>query len=214
MLIFGALLFQSASAQRAQLEDRVFEALDGLVNDIDRDFDSHITILNTLATSRALTNADWPAFYDQAEAALQGRAYLILVDANGRQVLNTYVPYGQQPAMTGDPETVRRIVQTKAPVVSNLFVSLVAKKLVFNVSIPILQDGQVRYVMSLGLLPDDLLALLRSQELGSDWVTLIWDANGVILARSRGQRALCWHAASAAHARTGSACCSQNNESG
>ena len=103
----------------------------------------------------------------------------------GRQLVNTYVPYGQQPAMTGDPETLRRILQTKAPVVSNLFTSLVVKKPVFNVSIPILQGDQVRYVMSLGLLPDDLVALLKSQKLGSEWVTLIWDANGVILARSR-----------------------------
>ena len=124
-------------------------------------------------------------FYDQAKAGLQGRAYLVLIDAKGRQLVNTYVPYGKQPAITGDRETLRRILQTKAPVVSNLFVSLVVKKAVFNVSIPILQDGQVRYVMSLGLLPDDLVALLKSQKLGSEWVTLIWDANGIILARSQ-----------------------------
>jgi PAS domain S-box-containing protein len=87
--------------------------------------------------------------------------------------------------MTGDPETLHRILQTKAPAVSNLFQSLVVKRPVFNVSIPILQGDQVRYVMSLGLLPDDLRALLQSQELGSEWVTLIWDTNGVILACSR-----------------------------
>src|ERR1041385_7615907 len=87
--------------------------------------------------------------------------------------------------MTGDPETLRRILQTKAPAVSNFFVSLVVKKPVINVSIPVLQGGQVRYVMSLGLLPDDMIALLNSQKLDPEWVTLIWDANGVILARSR-----------------------------
>jgi PAS domain S-box-containing protein len=185
LLLLGTLLLQSASVQRAQLENRVSQVLDALVSDIDRDLDRDITILRTLATSEALKNGQWRAFYDQAKSGLQGRAYLVLIDSNGRQLVNTYVPYGQQPAVTGDPETVRRILQTKAPVVSNLFVSLVAKKPVFNVSIPVLQDGQVRYVMSLGLLPDDLVALLTSQNLGSEWVTLIWDANGVILARSR-----------------------------
>ena len=167
LLLFGALLLQSASVQHAQLEARVLQVLDALVNDIDRDLDRDITILHTLATSQAFASADWRTFYDQAKAGLQGRAYLVLVDANGRQLVNTYVPYGQQPAITGDPETVRRILQTKAPVVSNLFTSLVVKKPVFNVSIPILQDGEVRYVMSLGLLPDYLLALLNSQKLGS-----------------------------------------------
>jgi hypothetical protein len=128
LLLVGALLLQSASVQRGQLEARVAEVLDALVNDLDRDFDRDLAILHTLGTSQALASADWRTFYDQAQAGLQGRAYLVLVDSSGRQLVNTYVPYGEQPTMTGDPETVRRIVQTKAPVVSNLFVSLVVRK--------------------------------------------------------------------------------------
>jgi PAS domain S-box-containing protein len=185
LLLLGALLLQSASAQRAQLQNHVLQAVDALVSDLDRDLDRDITILHTLATSQALARADWPTFYDQARAGLQGRAYLVLTDSDGRQLVNTYVPYGQQPAMTGDPETIRRIVQAKEPIVSNYFVSLVVKKPVFNVSIPILQDGHVRYVMSLGRLPDDLVGLLTSQNFGSQWVTLVWDGKGVILARSQ-----------------------------
>jgi len=163
LLLLGALLFQSASVERVQLENRALQVLEALVNDIDRDLDRDITILRTLATSQALAGADWPTFYGEAKAGLQGRAYLVLVDTTGRQLVNTYVAYGEQPALTGDPETISRILQTRQPVVSNLFVSLVVKKPVFNVSLPILQDGQVRYVMSLGLLSDDLVALLKSQ---------------------------------------------------
>jgi PAS domain S-box-containing protein len=185
VLLFGALLFQSAAVQRAQVESRVSQVRDALVSDIDREFDRDITILHTLATSEALADEDWPAFYKQAKAGLQGRAYLVLVDARGRQLVNTYVPYGKQPAMTGDPETVRRILATKVPVVSNLFTSLVVKKPVFNISIPIMQDNNVRYVMSLGLLSDDVSALLNAQKLGPEWVTLIWDSNDVLLARSQ-----------------------------
>jgi two-component sensor histidine kinase len=185
LVLLGALMFQSVSSEREQLANRILQVLDALVNEIDRDLDRDVTILRTLATSEALANRDWPTFYDQAKAGLQGRAYLVLVDSAGRQVLNTYVPYGEQPATTGDPETVRRMAQTKAPVVSNLFVSLVVKKPVFNVSIPILEDGEFRYVMSLGLLPDNLVELLASQNFGSEVVTLIWDGHGAILARSR-----------------------------
>jgi PAS domain-containing protein len=184
LLLVGALLFQSASAQRTQLEARVSRMLSALVNEVERDVDRNVTILHTLATSQALASADWPTFYNQARAGLQGRAYLVLIDRTGRQLVNTHVPYGQQPAMTGDPETLRRMLQTNAPVVSNLFVSLVVKKPVFNVSIPILQDGEVRYVMSLGLLSDDLVALLKAQNPDPDWVTSVWDSRGVILARS------------------------------
>src|SRR5436305_9398881 len=124
LILLGALLFQSASAQREQLERRVLQVLDALVNYVDRDLDRDLTILNTLATSQALASENWRAFYDQATAGLQGRAYLILIDSTGRQLVNTYVPYGKQPAVTGDPETLRRMLQTKTPVVSNLFTSL------------------------------------------------------------------------------------------
>jgi hypothetical protein len=185
VLVFGALLLQSASTERAELENHVLQVIDSLVSDIDRDLDRDITILHTLGTSPALTHADWPAFYKQAKDGLQGRAYLVLVDLSGRQLVNTYVPYGKQPAMTGDPESLRRILQTKAPVVSNLFVSLVVKKPVFNVSTPVLEDGQVRYVMSLGLVSENLVGLLTSQKLGAEWVADIWDSQGVILARSK-----------------------------
>jgi hypothetical protein len=119
VLLFGALLVQSASVQCVQMESRVSQVSDALVSDIDREFDRDITILHTLATSEALSDEDWPAFYEQAKAGLQGRAYLVLVDAKGRQLVNTYVPYGKQPAVTGDPETLRRILETRKPAVSN-----------------------------------------------------------------------------------------------
>lgn len=45
LLLFGALLFKSASAQRAQMEARVSQVLDALVNDIDRDLDRDLSIL-------------------------------------------------------------------------------------------------------------------------------------------------------------------------
>lgn len=185
VLLLAAFLVRSASDEREQLEQRILQVLDGLIANIDRDLDRHLTILRTLATSPFLRNEDWPAFYEQAKVGLQGRAYLVLTDSNGRQLVNTYVPYGQQPALTGDPETVGRMSETKGPVISNLFTSLVVKKPVFNVSIPVLADGRLRFVMSLGLLPDDLTALLSGQELGTEWVATIWDANGAILARSR-----------------------------
>jgi hypothetical protein len=68
-----------------------------LTDSLDRDLDRQLTILNTLAVSSALQRQDWPVFYEEAKAALHGRNYVILIDASGRQVVNTYVRYGQEP---------------------------------------------------------------------------------------------------------------------
>jgi len=87
---------------------------------------------------------------------------------------------------TSDPETLRRILESKEAVISDLFVSLVTKKPVYNVSIPIALDGgNVRYVLSLGQLTDDFVPVLQSQRRGPEWVTSFIDRQGTVLARSR-----------------------------
>jgi two-component sensor histidine kinase len=110
---------------------------------------------------------------------------LVLVDSTGSQLVNTYVPFGAEPKFTGDPETVKRMLASKGPVVSNLFVSLVAKEPVYNISIPVFRDGSVVYVISLGQLPGDLAQTLQRLKLNPSWTMTIWDRHGIVLARSR-----------------------------
>jgi PAS domain S-box-containing protein len=185
LLVLGLLLVRSLQSERNQLESRIVRVVEDVASSLDRDFDRHQLILQTLATSQLLHEEDWRSFYERAKASLQGRAYIILVDASGHQLVNTYVPYGEQPQTTGDPETVRRMLAGKRPVISDLFVSLVAKQPVFNVSIPVLREGQVRHVLSLGLLPDDVRQLLIQQSPGPEWVITVWDTNGAVIAQSR-----------------------------
>jgi PAS domain S-box-containing protein len=184
LLLLGALLFRSVAQERQQIEQRMLEELHDLVAEIDRDIDRQLTLLQVLAASYALAAENWPAFYEQAKASLRGKAYLVLLDPAGRQLVNTYVPYGEAPARTGDPDTLDRIRATRAAVVSDLFTSLVVKSNVYNVSIPILRDGEVRFVMSLGLTPDNLQQLLRSRSLPARSIAVIWDSKGTILART------------------------------
>ena len=188
LALFAAnLLYRSASAERIALEQRILQAASSLAEHLDRDLDRGITLLHVLATSSALQREDWPGFYEQAKAALKDRAYIIVVDANGRQIVNTYVPFGEAPEFAGDPATVERILATNKPYVSDLFRSLVVGKPVYNISIPIETNGEVRYILRLGLLPDILVQILSDEQLDPAWVGTIWDRKGFLLARSRDQ---------------------------
>jgi hypothetical protein len=128
LVLVSALLYWSAASERARLEGRVLQVANELVEDLDREINRSIALLQTLATSPLVTGEDWPAFYKQAKAALADPAYLVLVDATGRQLVNTFVPYGDAPSFTGDFETVRSVSQSRQPIVSNLFDSLVVKR--------------------------------------------------------------------------------------
>jgi hypothetical protein len=79
------------------------------------------------------------------------------------------------------------MIASKQSDVSNLFVSLVTEKPVFNVNIPILRNGEVRYILHLGQFADDLVGIMRGQRLGPEWTAVILDRKGVVLARSRDQ---------------------------
>jgi PAS domain-containing protein len=179
------LFLYSVTQQRAQLESRVIQVLNNLIDSVDRDFQRHVVILETLASSPFVQQRDWRSFYDQAKAALQGTTYLILVDPTGHQVVNTYVPYGTEPETTGDMDSVGRVLATKRPVFSKLFVSKVSRQPVLNASIPILVDGSVAYVMSLAIWPRDVVRMLDGLSLGPEWGTTIWDDSGAVVARSR-----------------------------
>ena len=181
----GVLFVRSATLERDQVEARLVQLADDLAEDIDRDIERHFTILNTLSTLPSLQDADWPTFYAQAKAALQGNGYIILIDSSLRQLVNTYVPYEEAPPLTGDPETARRMIKTKQREVSDLFISLVTKGPVFNINVPIVREGELRYILSYGRHADDLLAIMRGQRVGPDWVRAIIDRKGVVLARSR-----------------------------
>ena len=187
MVLAGLLLARSAALERAQLEARLLQVADDLADDINREIARDLTLLQTLATLPSFKSADWPAFYAHAKAALRGQAYVGVTDSSLKQLVNTYVPFGSQPAKTGDIPTAERMMASKQPEVSDLFVSLVAEKLVFNINTPIVRDGKVRYILHLGRFTDDLVAILRAQRLGPEWTTAILDRKGAVLAHSRDQ---------------------------
>ena len=190
LLLVGVLLYRSVTLENEQLKQRIGQVLQALVADLDRDMDRRIAILETLSTSPLLSAEDWPAFYAQAKQGLGSRAYLVLVAADGRQVVNTYVPYGDAPKLTGDPASLQRMKQDPRPVISDLFTSLVVRQPVYNISIPVMRGNELRYVMSLGLLPEDLRDLLQGQSLPPDWSAAIWDGKGIIMARTHEQARL------------------------
>jgi hypothetical protein len=59
---------------------------------------------------------------------------------------------------------------------------------VVTVSVPVVRDGRIRYVLTADVPPVEIGALLHAQQLDADWLGVIIDRQGQILARSRGTR--------------------------
>ena len=133
---------------------------------------------------------NWPAFYVQVKEGLGSRAYLVLVDADGRQVVNTFVPYGEAPELTGDPARCNGCGRDPRPVISDLFTSLVAQAAGLQHLDPGPARRRLRYVMSLGLLPEDLRGCCRARACRPIGRPRSGTGKGIIMARTHEQARL------------------------
>jgi hypothetical protein len=182
----GVLLLRSAEQERAQLEARLVQVAEDLAAEVDRELSNLVTVLTTLATSPALQKDDLASFHAQAVAATRGWASLFLVDPHSmQQMLNTLVPWGTELPKTGDVATVTRVRETQRAQVSDYFVGVVSKRGAVDVDIPVMRDGNLKYVMLLGLDPDHFVPMLKRQKLNAEWVLGLVDRNNILIARSR-----------------------------
>src|SRR5205823_9188269 len=141
--------------------------------------------------SSHLDRGDLAAFHQQCLRALQARdewRTISLFDPEGRRLLITSEPVGS--ALPGPPaalaEGFRRLVQSRMPEVSDLFQSPVSGRYGVGVGVPILRDGEVRWVLSAGMNPEAVARLVTSQRVPADWSAALIDRRHRIVARSGG----------------------------
>jgi two-component sensor histidine kinase len=183
----GYLIFRVAQAERAQLEERVHQIAEAVAGDVERELQRRITVLETLATSPRLLQADFAGFHAQARAAVAKDELLVLLhDATTRQQLvNTFVDYGAPLPTTGDPETFDRVLAAKRVEISDVFTSLVSKAPAIDIALPLTKGGKVRYLLKLALSPEHFRQILAGQRLDPQWTLAVIDRRGAIVARSR-----------------------------
>jgi two-component sensor histidine kinase len=179
------LIFEIGRTIRAETEQRMTQVAASIAADIDRDLQRRITILQVLASSASLAEGDLAAFHAQAQIiAKDAKAGIFLIDPSMHQLLNTNVPFGTSLPDYGAPEAALRTIETKAPQVSNFFIGRIIQRPVFDLDIPVVKGEEVAYVLAMGLEPILLDEILRGQQLPSEWILNVADANGTIIARS------------------------------
>ena len=173
-----------ASSERARLFGEVRVGAERIAADVDQTLNGYIAILETLATTPALAEGDYATVYRQAQAALGSRGlYAFLRDLDGQQLFNTRLPYGAPLPKTNGFEV--EVANMTRPHVSDVVNGAVAKRPVMAASVPVLDNGKIRYVLSLSLEPALMKDLLDRQQLPAEWRATIADSKGVMIARSR-----------------------------
>lgn len=184
LALLGMEATRLTSSERARLFGEARRSAERIAADLDQTLNGYIAVLESLATTPALAEDDFATVYRQAQAALGSRGlYAFLRDPTGQQLFNTRVPYGTAlPRSQGFDD---QVVQTSRPYVSDVVIGDVAKRPVMAVSVPVLRNGKLRYVLSLSLEPALMKELLDRQKMPPDWRATIADRKGVVIARTR-----------------------------
>lgn len=191
LLITWWLASLSAASERAQAERNLQQQASEISTFIDREIINAQNVLIALASSPYLQERNFEAFYRQAsQIARQLKTQIVLRDRRfDWQMINTAVPWGEKlvGGIPGAPrEAEAELLRTGSPAVSNLFWGPVIKGYVVAVlvPVPVLDNGEVVYILSIGLPAERFLEIIQTTEPQPHGVMSILDRRGVIVARS------------------------------
>ncbi|WP_309084266.1 HWE histidine kinase domain-containing protein [Chelativorans sp.] len=185
-LAISAVLLQRNDEAQREIVETLAEAMAGSIAEaVDRELAGMETTLRVLSTTRSLTSGNLQDFYDRGKAALSGTgSYLIVLDENFRQLINTRVPFGSPLGVTGDPESAQRALNTRAPAISGVFFGRTSQNWVFNVVLPFLRENQPPRLLVLTRDADSMADALSQEMLRGGWNASLLDRNGIVIASS------------------------------
>jgi signal transduction histidine kinase len=192
VLVAGVLIVQSYERERERLERDMIATARALMQAVDADLNSFHSTLRALAASTHLRQGDLRTFYDELQRLIPGQvaSNFVLHRPDGQQLLNTIRPFGAPLPRETDLRMINRAIESDGPVVSDLFRGPATGRLVLGTTMPVKIDGEVRYMIGMGMFAERLSEVLRRQNVPEGWVVSILDRNGTIGAITSGPQTL------------------------
>lgn len=176
------LLNRTNDAQQDVLHALTNATVQAMGHSVDREIAGMATTLRVLSTSGFFRSGDLKEFNDRAMQALAGTgAYLLAVDSDNNQLLNTRVAYGAELSPTSDPETAERARERGVVTISGLFFGQTAQSYVFNVWLPVSDVPQVSAI-ALTQNARNLVPALQARQLPAGWNAALIDTDNTIIA--------------------------------
>jgi signal transduction histidine kinase/ActR/RegA family two-component response regulator len=181
----GILLKRFGDNERLRAERALIESTRGIARGIDAQFRAAEAAALALRDSVLLDTNNLPEFEKRLRrtAAETGRDFS-LVDADGRQIINTLLPAGQ-PLGRNDPALWAEVFSGKRTVVSNVIEGPVTKRLQAAVAVPVIHGGKVKWALAAALFGKDFAPVILEPGVPSDWIVAIVDSKGRHMTRSR-----------------------------
>ena len=180
-------LYAAYQQQRAQAERAGLDVARAMSIAVEGELRRTISVLQVLDDALQVENENLSAFQEHAKrvrASHPNWRAIVLSDADGTPLVSTEQAFGTRPPPLVERESLDQVVRTQAPAVGFLARGPQGRW-AFPVRVPVMREGQVRYVLSAVVDPEAILSVLRGQRVPADWVVAVADAKGVRVARTR-----------------------------
>jgi len=191
-LCAGLLVHYAVKTKWALVENHMAESARALALAVDQELAIIQAALEGLTTSPALEHDDFPAFRIQVAKLLRSfpQSDIVMADATGQQVFNSFLPPEAPLPKRGVPEAVRRVFETGMPCQSRLFRGAVTGRTMISLDLPVWKDGQVRYDLAMTMPTARFADILAQHTHEPHWVTTILDPGNTVVARTAGPESL------------------------
>lgn len=189
IVLFTAwVVFIDANQQRSDARLFAQRTISRVVARINNELNMQVEIAEILANSPSLDTGDLAQFYTEAARISNTRPLwetVALVDPSGQQLANLFRPLGSELGKTSDRNNFDKVLETRKPVIGGVGpVGPLSGRRLLALRVPAIRDGEVKYVVTVGLAPDAISLILRSAGVPPGWIGAVVDANGNILART------------------------------
>jgi signal transduction histidine kinase/ActR/RegA family two-component response regulator len=153
---------------------------------VDAEIKGHVTSLQALTSLRSIVQGDLKAVHEDLIAAQRtqpGWLDVFLNAPDGRQLVNSLVPFGGPMPSAVDPVSFSRAASTGEPVIGGITDRPLVGKPGITVRVPVVQQNEVAYVLGAVIDPAAFEALIRQQNLPQGWISGLVDADGRFVAR-------------------------------
>ena len=188
LLLGGWMAYITADQERSYARKAATEALTQVAHRIEGEISREMQIAETLASSAALDQGNLSDFYGEATRIVAARPLwetAALTEPDREQVLNVLRPLGAPLGPVTDSESFNAVLRTRKPVLGGLgpYQAAIGKQLV-SLRVPVIRDGELRYILTIGLLPDQIGTILGQAGLPAGWAGTVIDASEKIVART------------------------------
>jgi signal transduction histidine kinase len=188
LLLGGWMAYITADQERSYARKAATEALTQVAHRIEGEISREVQVAETLASSVALDEGNLRDFYLEATRIVAARPLwetAALTKPDQEQVLNVLRPLGAPLGPVTDTESFNAVVRTRKPALGGLgpYQAAIGKQLV-SLRVPVVREGELRYVLTIGLLPDQIGTILGQAGLPEGWAGTVIDAKEKIVART------------------------------